>query len=145
MSLNLCENKDNQDNKDAIGKITGFFLFRNLIENYNKNRELSGRERDKIKRYGVISVILSTLSIIVSISCLITTLLNVEFEGVSVILIVIVSVLGGIVIPFILSMYAFVFAVMQVRLNRKSIGIIGIVLSVFSVVSCIVLAAILII
>ena len=120
-------------------------MFRNLIDKYNQNKDLAESERKKIKRYGVISVILSVVAIIVSLSCLVTTLMNVEFNGASFALMMIVSVLGCVVIPLILGMYAFVFAVLQVRLNRKAIGIIGIVLSVLSVVCCITLIVFLII
>ncbi len=145
MSISLKEKKDANKNKDAIGKITGFFLFRNLIDNYNQYKDLPDSSRKKIKRYGILSVSLSIIAIIVSLSCLVTTLINIEFQGVSVVLIMIVSILGCVVIPLIMSMYAFVFAVLQVRLNRKSIGIIGIILSILSVVSCVLLIVFLII
>lgn len=144
MSLDLREKK-NMNNKDAIGKITGFFLFRNLIDKYNQNKDLNENDRKKIKKYGIMSVILSGIAIIVSVSCLITILMNLEFQGASLVLIMIVSVLGCVVIPLIMTAYAFVFAVLQVRLNRKSIGIIGLVLSVLSAVSCITLIVFLII
>lgn len=144
MSLDLREKK-NMNNKDAIGKITGFFLFRNLIDKYNQNKDLNENDRKKIKKYGIMSIILSGIAIIVSVSCLITILMNLEFQGASLVLIMIVSVLGCVVIPLIMTAYAFVFAVLQVRLNRKSIGIIGLVLSVLSAVSCITLIVFLII
>lgn len=145
MSLNLREKDCSKNNTDPIGKITGFFLFRSLIENYNCNKNLREDKRKKIKKYGVISLILSLIAIIVSVSCLITTLMNIEFQGASVVLIMIVSILGCVVIPLILASYAFVFAVLQVRLNRKSIGIIGIVASILAIVCCIILIVFLII
>ena len=145
MSLRLRERDQSKNNSDPIGKITGFFLFRSLIENYNDNKSLSENKRRKIKKYGIISLILSLIAIIVSVSCLITTLMNIEFQGASVVLIMIVSILGCVIIPLILSAYAFVFAVLQVRLNRKSIGIIGIVASILAMVCCIVLVVFLII
>ena len=144
MSINLKE-KDANKNADPIGKITGFFLFRNLIENYNDNKGLPEDERKRIKKYGVISLILSTIAVLVSASCLVVTIANVAFQGASVILIMIVSILGCVIIPFVMSIYAFVFAVMQVRLNRKAVGIIGIVASVLAAVCCIVLIVFLII
>ncbi len=144
MSINLKE-KDTKQNADPIGKITGFFLFRNLIDNYNDNKFANEETRKSIKRYGIISLILSLVAILVSVSCLITTIANVQFEGASVVLIMIVSILGCVVIPLLMSMYAFVFAVLQVRLNRKAVGIIGIVASVLSAVSCIILIVFLII
>lgn len=145
MSISLKERDSKQNNSDPIGKITGFFLFRNLIDNYNDNKVSGEDERKRIKKYGIISLILSLAAIVISVSCLITTIINVEFQGVSVVLIMIVSILGGIIIPIIMSLYAFVFAVLQVRLNRKAVGIIGIVTSVLSLVSCIVLTVFLII
>lgn len=145
MSISLKEKNSKQNNSDPIGKITGFFLFRNLIDNYNDNKVSGEDERKRIKKYGIISLILSLAAIVISVSCLITTIINVEFQGVSVVLIMIVSILGGIIIPIIMSLYAFVFAVLQVRLNRKAVGIIGIVTSVLSLVSCIVLTVFLII
>ncbi len=145
MSISLKEKDSKQNNSDPIGKITGFFLFRNLIDNYNDNKVSGEDERKRIKKYGIISLILSLAAIVISVSCLITTIINVEFQGVSVVLIMIVSILGGIIIPIVMSLYAFVFAVLQVRLNRKAVGIIGIVTSVLSLVSCIVLTVFLII
>lgn len=139
MSLSLKEKKDKLNNSDPIGKITGFFLFRNLIENYNDNKSQDEDSRKRIKKYGIISLVLSLVAIAISVSCLVTTLINVQFQGASVVLIMIVSILGCVIIPIIMSIYAFVFAVLQVRLNRKAIGIIGIVASVLSLVSCIVL------
>lgn len=145
MSINLKEKNSKQNNSDPIGKITGFFLFRNLIENYNENKYLNEEKRKGIKKYGVISLVLSLVAILVSVSCLITTLLNINFQGISVVLIMIVSVFGCVVIPLIMSAYAFVFAVLQVRLNRKAVGIFGIVASVLSVICCIILTVFLII
>ena len=132
------------EEKDSIGKITGFFLFRNLINNYNDAKNMSEEERKQIKKYGVLSVILAITSIIVSVSCLISTFTDFQFFGFSYVLIMFSYILGGVIICLIFSIYSFVFAVMQVRLNRKAIGIFGIVLAVLGILSSLALGLILI-
>ena len=128
--MNLNNNESNSSNKDSIGKITGFFLFRNLINGYNNAKEAPDEERERIKKYGVLSLILSCIAIVISASCLISTFADLQFFGFSYVLMLLVYILGGIIICLILSIYAFVFAVMQVRLNRKAVGIFGIIFSV---------------
>lgn len=128
--MNLNNNESNSSNKDSIGKITGFFLFRNLINGYNNAKEAPDEERKKIKKYGVLSLILSSIAIVISASCLISTFADLQFFGFSYVLMLLVYILGGIIICLILSIYAFVFAVMQVRLNREAVGIFGIIFSV---------------
>ena len=123
--------------KDSIGKITGFFLFRNLINGYNEAKNLDDDKRKDIKKYGVLSAILAIIAIIISASCLISTFTDFQFFGFSYVLYMFVYIIGGVIIGIILSIYSFVFAVMQVRLNRKSVGIIGIILSVLGIISSI--------
>lgn len=125
--------------KDAIGNVTGFFLFRNLINNYNKDKSKIEEERKNIKKYGRVSCTLSLIALFLSLSCLISSLINLDFVGFSYILLIVIYILGGFIISLILAIYGFVFGVMQVRLNRKSIGIIGLVLSVLSIISSIAL------
>lgn len=121
------------DSHDSIGKATGFFLFRNVINDYNADKEKQEDERKDIKKYGKVSVILSTIAIILSLSCLISKFANIEFAGFSNILMVIIYIFSGIIISTILSLYGFVFGVLQIRLNRKSVGIIGLILSIFGI------------
>ena len=138
-------NNYSNENKDYIGKITGFFLFRNLINNYNENKDKPDEERKQIKKYGFLSVILSVIAIIISVSLITSTFMDFQFFGLSYVLLLLLYIFGGIIVGLILSVYAFVFAVMQVRLNRKAVGIIGIILSVLGVVSCLLLVIFLII
>ena len=140
MNIDSSSNYDNKtDSPDAIGKVTGFFLFRNLINGYNEAKDKPDEERKQIKKYGVISVILSLIAIIISGSLLISTFMDFQFFGFSYVLLILVYVLGGVIICLALSVYAFVFAVMQVRLNRKAVGIFGVVLSVLGVISSVAL------
>ena len=136
---------NNLDNKDSIGKATGFFLFRNVVNSYNEDKTKPEDERKNIKKYGRVSFILSLIALLLSLSCLVSNLVNLEFVGFSYVLMLIIYILGGFIISLILSIYGFVFAVMQVRLNRKSIGIVGIVLSILAIISCILLIVFLII
>ena len=136
---------NNLDNKDSIGKATGFFLFRNVVSNYNEDKTKPEDERKNIKKYGRVSFILSLIALFLSLSCLVSNLVNLEFVGFSYVLMLIIYILGGFIISLILSTYGFVFAVMQVRLNRKSIGIVGVVLSILAIISCILLIVFLII
>ena len=52
---------------------------------------------------------------------------------------IIIYVLGGVLISILLAIYGFIFAVMQTRLNRKAIGIIGIIISILSMVASLLL------
>ena len=44
LSKKICKTKEEE--KDSVGKITGFFLFRNVINNYN---DLKGENEKRIK------------------------------------------------------------------------------------------------
>ena len=136
--MEIERNKSSEEN-DGIGKVTGFFLFRNLINSYNEAKNLPDDERKRVKKYGTASIILSTIAFLISVSCLICVISNFEFFGFSYILMLIIFILCGVILNLLLSIYAFVFAVMQVRLNRRSSGIIGIIFSVLSIVSSILL------
>lgn len=136
---------NNLDNKDSIGKATGFFLFRNVVNNYNDDKTKPEEERKNIKKYGRVSCILSLIALFLSLSCLISNLVNLEFVGFSYVLMLIIYIIGGFIISIILAIYGFVFGVMQIRLNRKSIGIIGLVLSILSIIASIMLIVFLII
>ncbi|MBQ9792189.1 MAG: hypothetical protein IJW32_00380 [Clostridia bacterium] len=143
-------NESNNDvglgsNKDPIGKVTGFFLFRNLISSYSSDKNSGDDERKKIKKYGVASFILSLIAVIISISCLLSTIIGNDFIGFSYALILIIYILGGVVVSLILAIYGFIFAVMQIRLNRKAIGIIGLSLSILSVIASLLLVVFIII
>lgn len=126
-------------NKDPIGKITGFFLFRNLINGYSQDKNLNDNERKNIKKYGVVSLILSIIAFVISLSCLISNFLGLDILGFSFVLMIIIYVLGGVLISILLAIYGFIFAVMQTRLNRKAIGIIGIIISILSMVASVLL------
>ena len=144
MSMNL-KNNNNEKSNDAIGNVTGFFLFRNLINKYNENKDADEETRKNIKKYGNISIILSIIALIVSSSCLSLNMFNLGLEGFANIMVMIVSILGGILIAIVLALYGFVFGVLQVRLNRKACGVFGLILSIIAIISCILLIVFLII
>ena len=125
--------------RDLIGKITGFFLFRNLIESYSNDKNSNDNERKKIKKYGVVSLILSIIAFVISLSCLISNFLGADIFGFSFVLMLLIYILGGVIISILLAIYGFIFAVMQIRLNRKAVGIIGMVVSILSMVASILL------
>ena len=131
--------------KDPVGKVTGFFLFKNLISGYAEDKNANDDERKKIKKYGVASFILSLIAVVISISCLLSTIIGNDFIGFSYALMLIIYILGGVVVSLLLAVYAFIFAVMQIRLNRKSVGIIGLSLSILSAIASVLLVVFIII
>ena len=133
------------DREDSVGKVTGFFLFRNVIEDYNVDKNKSEEERKHINKYGKISLTLSIIALVISAACLISNLTNLDFFGFSYVLMLVIYIFSGIIISVIFSIYGFVFGVMQIRLNRKSLGVIGLVLSLLSMLSSIFLIFVLII
>ena len=133
------------DEKDSVGKVTGFFLFRNVVNGYNADKEKPEEERKNIKKYGKLSLVISTIALVVSSCCLIANLMEIDAIGISYILMLVIYIFSGIVISIILAIYGFVFGVMQCRLNRKSIGIIGIVLSVLAIICSLFLIVVMII
>lgn len=136
--MKLNENQGNEISKnDAVGKVTGFFLFRNLISGYNEDKAKTQDERQNIKKYGVVSIILSTIALIISGSCLISTIIDFDLVGFSYVLINIIFIVGGVLLSALLAIYGFVFGVMQIRLNRKGCGILGLILSILAMVSAI--------
>lgn len=143
--MNIREEENLDQNKDSIGKFTGFFLFRNLIKGYNDAKDSTDEERTKIKKYGVISIILAIIALIISSSCLICSITGVDFWGFSYVVMLLIFIIGGVIISALFAIYSFVFAVMQVRLNRRASGIIGIVLSVLAMVSSILLVVFMIV
>lgn len=144
--MRLNENTNNEiSQNDAVGKITGFFLFRNLIAGYNDDKTKPQDERKNIKKYGVVSIILASLAFIISGSCLISTIMDINLAGFSYVLINIIFVVGGVLLSGLLSIYGFVFGVMQIRLNRKSAGIFGLILSILAMASSILLIVFMII
>ena len=132
-------------NKDPVGKVTGFFLFKNLISGYSEDKNANDDERKKIKKYGIASFILSLIAVVISISCLLSTIIGNDFIGFSYALMLIIYILGVVVVSLLLAVYAFIFAVMQIRLNRKSIGIIGLSLSILSAIASVLLVVFIII
>lgn len=144
--MRLSENTNNEiSQNDAVGKITGFFLFRNLIAGYNDDKTKPQDERKNIKKYGVVSIILASLAFVISGSCLISTIMDINLAGFSYVLINIIFIVGGVLLSGLLSIYGFVFGVMQIRLNRKSAGIFGLILSILAMVSSILLIVFMII
>lgn len=131
--MQIKHNKNKLTPQDSIGRATGFFLFRNLVNNYNLDKEKQEDERKSIKKYGCTSLILSFISILLGVCSLVCKFSNLELAGFSNLLIVIIYILSGIVVSTILSLYAFVFAVLQTRLNRKSIGIIALIFSILAI------------
>ena len=142
------ENKNDtglSSKEDPIGKVTGFFLFRNLMRCYSLDKNASSEERKKIKIYGVVSFVLSVIALTISLACLISSLIGFDLAGFSYGLIIIIYIIGGVIISLLLAIYSFIFAVMQIRLNRKAIGIIGLILSVLSMVASVLLVVFIII
>ena len=139
------KSRNGLDEKDSVGKVTGFFLFRNIVNGYNADKEKPEEERKNIKKYGKLSLTLSIIALLVSGCCLIANLMELDVIGMSYVLMLVIYIFSGIVISIILAIYGFVFGVMQCRLNRKSIGIIGIVLSVLAVVCSLFLIVVMIV
>ena len=137
--MNIREEENLAQDKDSIGKFTGFFLFRNLINSYNEAKESNDEDRTKIKKYGVIYIILAIIALLISGSCLLCSITGVEFWGFSYVVMLLIFIIGGVIISALFAIYSCVFAVMQVRLNRRASGIIGIVFSVLAMVSSILL------
>lgn len=145
MEENNTSQIDNEDEKriDNIGKATGFFLFRNLINNYNeiKNDET---KRYECKKYGKIALVLSIIGLVVSIGFIlffgIGTFGNNELQGFGSVMSIILSAIAGVIIPIILGVYSMVFSVLQIRLNRKAIGIISIIFSTLTILSGVLMA-----
>ena len=137
--------KKEMNEKDSVGKITGFFLFRNVINGYNKDKNKPEEERKSIKKYGKLSLTLSAIALVISACCLIANLMEMNVIGISYVVMLVIYIFSGIVISILLSIYGFVFGVMQCRLNRKSIGIIGIVLSILAMISSILLLVVMVI
>ena len=143
--MNINNSSNNLSSEDSIGKATGFFLFRNVINSYNNDKTKPDEDRKTIKKYGRISLTLSIIALFLSLSCLISNLVNLEFVGYSYVLMLIIYILAGIIVSILFAIYGFVFGVMQIRLNRKSIGIIGLVLSILAFITGISLIVFLII
>ena len=143
------ESKENStgigSEKDAVGKITGFFLFRNLLSSYNSDKQTDDDSRKNIKKYGVVSLILSLIALLISVSSLISSVMGLDIIGFSYVLMMIIYILGGVIISILLAIYGFIFAVLQIRLNRKSVGIFGLILSILSMVASILLIVFIII
>ncbi len=133
---------------DEVGKATGFFLFRNFL---NKYREIRDDEQQRIqcKRYGNLSMILSIISLVVSVGFILIFGINAfgEFglSGFGSVLSTILSIVAGIIIPLGLGIYSMIFAIMQIRLNHKAIGVIAMIVSVVAVIAALSLIIILII
>lgn len=144
MNINTSPNR-RMDEEDSVGKVTGFFLFRNMINGYNDDKDKEEEERKSIKKYGNIALILSIISLVLSLCSIILRMSQYDNIGVPYAVMSILYIVGGIMVASLLGIYGFVFSVMQVRLNRKSIGIISLILSVLSVLSSLSLIVFLII
>ena len=139
------EVSNKMDEKDAIGKVTGFFLFRGIIASYNEDKQRDEENRKNIKKYGKIAMTLGLIALFMSASCLVSNLTRLDLVGMSYVVMLVIYILSGIIVALILALYSFVFSVMQVRLNRKSIGIFGIMLSLFDIFLAIGLIVVLVI
>ena len=143
------ELKNLEDDKqiDNIGKATGFFLFRNLINNYNEMKQ-DETKRYECKKYGKIALILSLIGIAVSIGFILIFGVNVygvDIGGFGSVLTMILSIIAGIILPLGLGVYGMVFAVMQVRLNRKAIGIVGLIAATICILSSVAMVVLMIV
>lgn len=147
MTNEELKNLEDEKQIDNIGKATGFFLFRNLINNYNEMKQ-DETKRYECKKYGNIALILSLIGIAVSVGFILIFGINVygvEFGGFGSVLTMILSIIAGIVLPLGLGIYSMVFAVMQVRLNRKAIGIVGLITATLCILSSIAMVVLMII
>ena len=141
------KNLEDEKQIDNIGKATGFFLFRNLINNYNEIKQ-DETKRYECKKYGKISLTLSIIGIVVALGFILIFGVNVygvEFGGFGSAVTMILSVVAGIVLPFGLGVYAMVFAIMQIRLNRKFGGVIGLIASTITILSSIAMIVLMIV
>ncbi len=123
---------------DEVGKATGFFLFRNFLKKYREIRDDESK-RVECKRYGNMSIILSIISLIISIGFIllfgVSAFGDLGLFGFGSVLSKILSIVAGIVIPVVLSIYSMIFAIMQIRLNRKAIGVIAMIISVIAMLT----------
>jgi len=123
---------------DEVGKATGFFLFRNCLKKYREIRDDEQR-RTECKRYGNISLILSIIALIISVGFIlifgVSAFGSLGLAGFGSVLSIILSVVAGIVVPVVLSIYAMVFSIMQIRLNRKAVGVVAIIVAVISMLT----------
>lgn len=136
----MGENVDNNDEKqiDNIGKATGFFLFRNLINNYNELKN-DDTKRYECKKYGKISIILSFIGLAVAVGVIlifgVRAFGGMDFAGFGSVMSIVITIIAGIVLPIILGIYGMVFAILQIRLNRKSVGVISIILATMTILA----------
>lgn len=142
-SAKVSSNGKSQNEPDAIGKVTGFFLFRNVINSYNQDKLKDEDSRREIKKYGSISLTLSIIAFVISGACLISNISRLDLVGMSYVVMLVIYILSGIVVSLILALYSFVFGVMQIRLNRKGIGIFGLIFSILDIFLCVALIVIL--
>ena len=142
-SAKVSSNGKSQNEPDAIGKVTGFFLFRNVINSYNQDKLKDEDSRREIKKYGSISLTLSIIAFVISGACLISNISRLDLVGMSYVVMLVIYILSGIVVSLILALYGFVFGVMQIRLNRKGIGIFGLIFSILDIFLCVALIVIL--
>ena len=123
---------------DEVGKATGFFLFRNLLKKYQEIKD-DDEQRIQCKRYGKISLILSIISLIISVGFIlifgVSAFGALNLAGFGSVMSIILEVVAGIIIPLLLAIYSMVFAIMQIRLNQKAIGVIAIIVSVIAVLT----------
>ena len=138
MTNEELKNLEDEKQIDNIGKATGFFLFRNLINNYNELKQ-DETKRYECKKYGKISCTLSLIGIAISLGIILMFGVQVfgatEYGGFGSIISIIISIIAGVVLPFGLGVYGMVFAIMQVRLNRKAIGVVGVIMSTLTILS----------
>ena len=59
----------------------------------------------------------------------------IQFAGFGSVMSIVITVIAGIVLPVILGVYGMVFSILQIRLNRKSIGVIAVILSTITILS----------
>ena len=133
---------------DEDGKATGFFLFRNFLNKYRQIRE-DEQQRIQCKRYGNLSIILSIISLVVSVGFILFFGVNAfgdfGLRGFGSVLSTILSVVAGIIIPLGLGIYSMIFAIMQIRLNHKAVGVVAMIISVITVLTALSLIVILVI
>ena len=91
------------------------------------------------KKYGKISIILSVIGLAIAIGIILVfgvrAFGGMEFGGIGNVMSIIISVIAGVVLPIILGIYGMVFSILQIRLNRKAIGVIAVILSTITILA----------
>ena len=64
-----------------------------------------------------------------------------DLGGMGSVMSMIISIIAGVILPIGLGIYSMVFAIMQVRLNRKAIGVVSIIVATITLLSGVAMVA----